>query len=328
MQAYNFTFNNVSYEVPALNEIINNRSKFDLFKRIMLDYDYYSFIANFSNNYNNLNDIDKRVYYWIYIICNEYNKIKNDKLNLCQVINKIIQSQTKYRMNDVKFNLRFIGFVLYWKYYKISFDNINTINRFNEILLNFNTPNNLTTDMPKLFEKLDNTFDSVIKDVIKAHTKYYEQLELIKTNQLKKEFYNDCIKLRDEYRDLYSKISSYVSVDNYDKLMSMFSNKYFESVICIYIIYELLSDIKYSKLSKIINIKFHNHYFKDFIKFLKSEISFYDKVTTKNNSNQNDFYKISNKYLTDSNLLCNIYYRQYKPTKEDSNVIKIVSSWK
>lgn len=200
-----FVHNKKSYNVP--NIITNNKNNLTILNEIFKTYTYYEFIKNFDNIYNNSTEYNQRVCYWIYVICNEYKKRKTPSNTLNGIISELIKECSKtYRLNDKKFNLHLIGFILRWRYYKINFNNINTVEQFNKILGDLKLTN-LTKDFPELITIFDRHFESVITQVNNAHKVYYEskkQQELIEIeNNFRDSFKENFNKYKVAYEKLF-----------------------------------------------------------------------------------------------------------------------------
>lgn len=243
-----FVHNKKSYNVP--NVITNNKENLKILKKIFETYTYYEFIKNFDNIYNNSSDYNKRVCYWVYVICNEYKKLKTPNVSLNSIITRlIIDGSKQYRLNSKNFNLHLIGFILRWRYYKINYNDINTVDKFNEILCNLKLTN-LTKDFPELITIFDRNFEPIITQVNNAHKEYYESIKQQKLIEIENDFRNSFKEKFNEYQKAYDKLfKCYGSLG--DKVHTIIFRLYnFDHCATSYIIYDMFKYGKYSEISK------------------------------------------------------------------------------
>lgn len=201
-----FVHNKKNYNVPIV--MTNNKTNLKILKEIFKTYTYYEFIKNFDKIYNNSSDYNKRVCYWIYVICNEYKKLKTPSTSLNTIIKNLIKeglTTHHYRLNDKIFHLHLIGYILSWRYYKINFNNVNTVDKFNEILGNFELTN-LTKDLPELIKIFERNFKEVITQVNDAHKEYYESIKQQKLIEIENNFRNSFKEKFNEYKKAYDKL--------------------------------------------------------------------------------------------------------------------------
>jgi hypothetical protein len=202
-------------------------------------------------------------------------------LDLTKIIQHLINEGTKkYRLNNRVFHLNYIGFILYYKYYKINYKDCNTVDKFNEILNNLHLPSNLTTGFPLLLKGFDNSFADVMKDVIESNKEYYKQkneLELIELDkkfrvEVKKRF-NECKsymnRLREEMNDtLDYSIYETLFIDYYSTCDIAIANE---------IIYDL-TKTEYNKLSKTYRLVKVDYKTNTITKWLFNDFSFYVSI--------------------------------------------------
>lgn len=253
--------NNKTFNVPTVNT--NNRQNFTVLKQIMLEHHYFEFKDNFETIYNNYDDYHKRACYWIVSICAEYNKVKqqNKSLNLTKIIQHLImEGSKKHRLNNSVFHLNYIGFILYWKYYKINCNNCNTLSKFDAVLTDLKLPSNLTKGFPTLLKTFDIAFDDVMKEVIEAHKSYYERKNETELIELDKKFRVEFKKQFDKYKSYLITMRTTCSDIDWNIYETLFID-YYENcdyAIANYVISDLLKH-DYNKLSKkypLINVDF------------------------------------------------------------------------
>lgn len=244
--------NNKTYNVPNINT--NNKQNFVVLKQIMIDHHYFEFMDNFENIYNNCNPYQKRACYWIYAICAEYDKVKkqNKSLNLTKIIQHLInEGNKKYRFNNSVFHLNYIGFILYWKYFKVNRNNCNTLSKFNTVLIDLKLPSNLTTGFPTLLKDFDDKFADVMKEVIEANKLYYEQKNESELVDLDKKFRVEFKKTFDKYKSYLNTLRTICCDIDWNIYTTIFI-EYYENcdyAIANHIIYNLLKN-DYRNLSK------------------------------------------------------------------------------
>ena len=172
---------------------------------------------------------------------------------MTKIIQHLINEGTKkYRLNNRVFHLNYIGFILYWKYYKINFEDCNTVDKFNTVLSNLTLPSNLTTGFPLLLKGFDNTFADIIKDVIECNKSYYHQKNKSELIELDKKFRVEFNKRFNEYKSYISRLREEMNdMLDYSIYETLFIDYYSNCDIAIanQIIYELMK-CEYSKLSK------------------------------------------------------------------------------
>lgn len=242
-----FVHNKKSYNVP--NVLTNNKTNLKLLNKIFETYTYNEFIKNFDNIYDNSDDYNKRVCYWIYIICNEYKKLKTPNASLNSIITRlIIDGSKQYRLNSKNFNLHLIGFILRWRYYKINFNGINTVDKFNEILGKLKLTN-LTKDFPDLIKIFDRNFESIITQVNNTHKTYYESIKQQKLIEIENEFRSTFKQKFNKYKEAYDKLfycSKSLGTDVWNLIFIYYD---FDHCATNYIINDMFKYGKYSEIS-------------------------------------------------------------------------------
>lgn len=317
--------NNKTYNIPTINT--NNKQNFVVLKQLMLDHYYFEFLDNFENIYNNCNPYQKRACYWIYAICTEYDKVKktNPSLNLTKIIQHLInEGNKKYRFNNSVFHLNFIGFILYWKYYKINRNNCNTISKFNAVLSDLKLPTNLTTGFPILLKHFDNSFANVMKEVIEVNKQYYERKNEMELIDLDKKFRVDFKKQFDKYKSYLTSIRTTccdIEWDIYEKLFI----DYYEN--CNYAIANrLLSKLlknDYNKLSKkyqLINVDYDTN---KITKMVFNDFSYYVLIGLQHEHDQKG---VCNAVIKDFNKHCLNFYTKPKYNFESKEHRELIDS--
>ena len=203
-----FTFNNKQYRLPNIQT--NNRKNFDVMKVIMNQYTYNEFAKNFDHIYNNSDDYSKVMCCYMREICEQYDTLKkNDptsgfKSIICTIK---LNAEDDFRPNNRHFHLNYINFVIYWKYYKISYGNCNTIRLFNSLLKDLKLPNDLRSGFPDIVKK---TFDEGLKAVIdkvkNAHESYWKLKNEKALNELDKKFKVEFKEKLNEYESYFNTI--------------------------------------------------------------------------------------------------------------------------
>ena len=275
--------NNKTFNVPNVNT--NNKQNFVVLKQIMIEHHYFEFMDNFENIYNNYDTYQQRACYWIYAICNEYDKVKKqDKsLNLTKIIQHLInEGNKKYRFNNSVFHLNYIGFILYWKYFKINRNNCNTLSKFNVVLSDLKLPSNLTTGFPTLLKHFDDKFADIMKEVIEANKLYYERKNESQLVELDKKFRVEFIKTFDKYKSYLTTLRTTCCDIDWNIYAKIFID-YYENcdyAIANQVLYRLLKH-DYDKLSKkypLINVDYNTD---EITKMVFEDFSYYVEIGLK-----------------------------------------------
>lgn len=309
---------NRTYNVPNIDT--NNKQNFVVLKDIMLSYHYFEFLDNFDNIYNNFDDYHKRACYWICTICDEYDKIKskNKSLNLTKIIQRITdQANKKYRFNNKVFHLNYIGFILYWKYYKVDRNNCNTISKFNDILTDLCLPSNLTTGFPRLLKDFDNSFADVMKEVIEANKIYYQRKNELELVELDKKFHVEFKQRFDKYKSYLTTLRTVCGDIDWDIYTKIFIDYYEKCDVAIanHIISDLIKT-EYGKLSKkysLVNVDYKTN---EITKMVFEDFSYYVEIGLKT---YNDPKGVCDNVIKSYNKLCLMMYSypKYKFVSND-----------
>lgn len=311
--------NNKKFNVPTVNT--NNRQNFMVLKQIMLKHHYFEFMDNFETIYNNYDDYHKRACYWIFVICNEYKRVKdqNKSLNLTKIIQHLImEGSKKHRLNNSVFHLNYIGFILYWKYYKINCNNCNTLSKFNAVLTDLKLPSNLTKGFPTLLKTFDIAFADIMKEVIEAHKSYYERKNEMELIDLDKKFRVEFKKQFDKYKSYLITMRTTCCEIDWNIYETLFIDYYENSnyAIANRVLSKLLkndygeaSDKSYNKLSKkypLINVDYDT---RKITKMVFEDFSYYIEIGLKVEHN---IKGICNAVIKDFNKHCLNFYTKPK----------------
>lgn len=303
--------NNKTYNIPNVNT--NNKQNFVVLKQIMLQHHYFEFLDNFETIFNNCDPYQKRACYWIYSISTEYDKVKkqNASLNLTKIIQHLInEGNKKYRFNNSVFHLNYIGFILYWKYYKINRNNCNTISKFNAVLSDLKLPSNLTQGFPTLLKHFDNSFADIIKQVIEVNKQYYERKNEMELIDIDKKFRVEFKKQFDKYKSYLTSMRTTCCEIDWDIYETLFMDYYENCDIAIanHVLSNLLK-YEYSKLSKkypLVNVDYKT---KEITEMVFDNFGFYIEIGLKI---EHDVKGILNAVTKDYNKLYLNFYNKPK----------------
>ena len=294
-----FTFNNKKYIAP--NKKTTNRDNFDVLQRIMLNYTYNEFVKRFDHIYNHSDDYSKVMCCYMREICRQYDKLKED--NPTWWFSKIIceikeNAGYKYRFNNANFHFNYINFVLYWKYYKISYDNCDTVSLFNSLLDKLKLPDDLRSGFPELVSIFDKGLKAVIETVNKAHKLYYEEKNKKALEELDKKFKVEFKEKLNEYESYFNRIEK-KSRWRLDDVIYEILFDYYGSNFKIYITNNLLKSLiengNYNKLKdkyEYIELDFKTEYLSKYV--YKNFRDYFENIDNKERLIQN-IYEIENK---------------------------------
>lgn len=226
-----FIFNNKQYIAP--NKKTTNRDNFKVMKAIMLEYSYNEFAKKFDHIYNNSNDYSKVMCCYMREICRQYDelKTKNPTWWFSKIIGEIKENASdKFRFNNAQFHFNYITFVLYWKYYKISYDNCDTISLFNTLLKELDLPDDLRSGFPELVSIFDKGLKAVIETVNEAHKWYWNLKNEKALEELDKKFKVEFKEKLNEYESYFNTIKKecgdIIDSRSYDILFNGFASNF------------------------------------------------------------------------------------------------------
>lgn len=241
-----FTFNNKQYRLPNIQT--NNRDNFKVMKAIMLEYTYNEFAKKFDHIYNKSDDYSKVMCCYMREICRQYDKLKQDnhtsgfKSIICTIKRN---AEDDFRPNNRHFHVNYINFVIYWKYYKISYNNCNTICLFNDLLKDLELPKDLRIAFPDIVKK---TFDEGLKAVIEtvddAHAEYWKEKN---EKEFKLEFKNKLKEYESYFNTIRKECGNIIDSKIYDIIFKDYSSN-FKIYITNILLKKLIENDKYKGL--------------------------------------------------------------------------------
>ena len=240
-----FTFNNKQYRLPNIQT--NNRKNFDVMKKIMGEYTYNEFAKNFDHIYNNSDDYSKVMCCYMREICEQYDTLKkNDPSSgFGSIVCKIkIEAECEFRPNNRHFHVNYINLVLYWKYYKISYNNCNTIRLFNDLLKDLELPNDLRSGFPELVDIFKEGLKPVIETVNDAHAEYWKAKN---EKEFKLEFKNKLKEYESYLNTIRKECGNIIDSKIYDILFKDYSSN-FKIYITNILLKKLIENDKYKSL--------------------------------------------------------------------------------
>lgn len=202
-----FVFNNKQYILPNIQT--NNRKNFEVLKAIMLNYTYNEFVKSFDYIYNHSYNYSKVMCCYMREICRQYDKIKQDNptWRFSEIVCKMkFDAECEYRPNNKYFHVNYINLVLYWKYYKINYNNCDTINLFNSLLDKLELPKDLRTGFPELVDIFKVGLKPVFDRVVEAHKLYYKEKNEKGLEELDKKFKLEFKEKLNEYESYFNRI--------------------------------------------------------------------------------------------------------------------------